>query len=140
MLIYRSTWRLKYFSGGSFSLLKLHINQTLSLFLFNEDFYWICHFAVLSTWNLKQKRIFATSVLKTLILLYYTGVATKCVHYYLLNFLFVKKKKLQLDNKDLKIDPSDYDIVLGEILIIFKNRPKWFWHCSGWNPYNSFYT
>lgn len=26
--------------------------------------------------------------------------------------------KLQLDNKDLKIDPSDFDIVPGEILII----------------------
>lgn len=116
MLIYRNTWRLKYFSGGSFSLLKLHINQTLSLFLFNEDFYWICHFAVLSTWNLKKKRIFATPVLKLLILLYYTGVATKWVHYYLFNFLF--SKKLQLDNKDLKIDQSYFDIVPGEILII----------------------
>lgn len=119
MLIYRNTWRLKYFSGGSFSLLKLHINQTLSLFLFNEDFYWICHFAVLSTWNLKKKRKFATSVLKILILLYYTGVATKCVNYYLFNFLFFFfQKKLQLDNKTLKIDPSDFDIVPGEILII----------------------
>lgn len=39
-------------------------------------------------------------MLKLLILLYYTGVATKWVHYYLFNFLF--SKKLQLDNKDFK--------------------------------------
>lgn len=33
-----------------------------------------------------------------------------------LSFFF--QKKLQLDNKTLKIDPSDFDIVPGEILII----------------------
>lgn len=55
-------------------------------------------------------------MLKLLILLYYTGVATKWVHYYLFNFLF--SKKLQFDNKDLKIDQSYFDIVPGEILII----------------------
>lgn len=35
-----------------------------------------------------------------------------------LSFFFFFQKKLQLDNKTLKIDPSDFDIVPGEILII----------------------
>lgn len=35
-----------------------------------------------------------------------------------LSFFFLFFLKLQLDNKDLKIDPSDFDIVPGEILII----------------------